>query len=90
MPNKLKQWHQAATTAEREKLAKIAGTTAATLEQMQGAYKTGGVVSLSPEKARALEEASLKFPNLPELRREDLCGACGRCDLAKVARKVGA
>ena len=86
--NKLLQWVKLATPDERRKLCEFAGTTYEAFLQMAGAYRTKGIVSVKPETARDLELASAQFPTLPALQREDLCLACGKCELAKIARTV--
>jgi hypothetical protein len=80
--NPFKTWMQESTAEEKRALAAAAGTTYDNLYQMAKAYRTGGKVSVTPDMARRLEKASKGA-----LRREDLCPACGRCDLAEKARK---
>ena len=90
MQNKLKDWVAKATMSERRRLCELASTTLEAFMQMVGAYRTKGVVSVEPETAARLEAASLKMPHLPVLKREDLCLACGKCELARIARQAGA
>lgn len=80
--NPLKSWWVQATPYQRDALAHEIGTTPQALRQMSMAYKTDGEVSLSPSTAAAIEKALHGA-----IRREDLCPACGQCDLAKVARR---
>lgn len=82
--NPLKKWWITATPYQRDALAHEIGTTTQALRQMAMAYKTDGEVSLSPTTAAAIEKALHGA-----LRREDLCTACGLCDLAKLARSKG-
>jgi hypothetical protein len=93
--NKLKRWMQGATPAEQRRLARLAGTSLGTLQQIAGGYRTKGKLSTTPELARRIELAAFKLR--PEhlgtgavvaLRREDLCRACRHCDLAKKARRA--
>lgn len=90
--NVLKAWLTAATPAQRARLAKEARTTAGTLHQLAGGFRTDGELRASPELAKRLEIASRRvknhWRNAPEpLRREDLCPACGACEFAKQCRK---
>lgn len=64
-------------TDVRERVARDAGTSTATLSQ----YVTGNR-SMSAAKAMLVEKAT----GVP---RESLCAACGACDLAKIARANG-
>ena len=88
--NILQSWLKEATLAERDKLIKFVKTTLGGLRQLAGAYRTGGKVHATPEMAAAVEKASIKLyrDGLPHVRREDLCPACGKCELAKIARAV--
>jgi len=88
--NALSNWMKTATATERAKLAKLAFTTLGTLQQIAGGYRTDGLASTKPELARKLEEASVVLVRvgLPSMQREELCPACGACDLAEEARKV--
>jgi len=85
MANKIRQWLDAATVPERNKLVRGARTTLGALRQKAGGYRNGGKVSLSPELARRVEiaAAKVKRDGLPELKRTEMCGACARCELAK-------
>jgi DNA-binding transcriptional regulator YdaS (Cro superfamily) len=74
----LKNWMAQATTAQQERLAKLAGTTRGTLYQY-----SSGVRKASSERAIALEEASKRFPKLPKLLRTDLSATCASCKFAK-------
>jgi len=87
--NVLRRWMAAATPAERRALALAAGTSYGSLHQMAGAYKRGGVLAVSAEMARRLEQASapLERPGLPVLRREELSPACAQCEFARMCRK---
>lgn len=78
----LKDFIDAASTAEREALAEAAGTTVNHLRfQLGGGHRHAG-----PELAARLERAAewlrLTNPALPPLLRTDLCAACAGCDLA--------
>lgn len=84
--NKLMNWAKTHTIAERKTLADKAKLSYAVLMQIAGAYRTNGVVSTTPETAAAIEAASIEMGDT--IKREDLCQACGRCELAKVARGV--
>lgn len=79
--NPLKKWWNAATPEAKRELAGAVGTTYGALHQMAGAYRTAGRVSLSPAMAAKIEHGTSG-----EIKREDLCTACRRCDLARVAR----
>ena len=71
-----------ASAAEKRALALAAGTSYDSLHQMAKAYRTGGYLRITPEMARKLELASKGV-----LHREELCPACGRCELASLARQ---
>lgn len=88
--NAMQAWVKKATIEERKRLAKLALTTPGHIMQIAGAYRTDGVASTTPELARRLEAAAIKIhrEGLPELVREDLCIACGRCELARKAREI--
>ena len=74
------------TTVQHRQLAKRARTSYAVLRQTAGAYRTGGVLTVTAEFARRLERASEQIPGAPVLKREELCPACGRCEFAKQCR----
>jgi hypothetical protein len=80
--NPLKAWMDQASAAEKRALALAAGTSYQSLHQMAKAYRTDGKLRITPDMARKLEIAS-KYA----LRREELCPACGRCELASLARQ---
>lgn len=88
--NILQSWLQAATIPERNKLIKFAKTSLGGLRQLAGAYRTKGKIRATPEVAAAVEKAAAKIHHegLPVIKREDLCPACGKCELAKIARSV--
>lgn len=85
--NKMKEWLMKATKAEALSLAEKAGTSIGVLRQIAGGYRTDGVASTTPETAKAIEKAAAKLPNLPELKRGDLCVACGKCEFYKESQK---
>lgn len=87
--NALRRWMTAATAEEKSKLAKLAGLSRAALAWAAGGYRSGGRADVAPEAARKIELAAGKIARdgLPTIRREDLSPACGRCELAKRARK---
>ena len=76
-----KEWMTDATPEAKAVLAAAAGTSVASLRQMAHGYRTNGYVRLTPEMARKIELASNG-----QFRREHLCPACGRCELAAKAR----
>lgn len=71
----------------RRLFAEYAGTSRSHLNNVTSSGKTVG-----PDLACRLEAAADRVRDVdrrvPRLRREDLCPACGRCDLARVARKA--
>lgn len=85
MSNPLKDWWTRATPEQKRKMADEVGTTVATLHQMAGAYRTKGQVSVSPLMAAKIERASGGA-----IKREQLCRACGQCELAEIARNTDA
>lgn len=89
MSNIFKKWMATATLAEKARLASLAKTTLGTLAQVAGGYRTNGRPSTGPELARRIEIAAVRVQRdgLPELKREDLCVACGKCEYARLARK---
>lgn len=90
--NILQRWLSQATQDEKSKLAKLAAITRENLRWVAGGYRSKGRVDVSPELARKMELASIKLQRagLDPLRREQLCQACGRCELAKAARQCEA
>jgi hypothetical protein len=90
--NILQRWLAGATQDEKGKLAKLAAITRENLRWVAGGYRSKGKVDISPELARRMELASIKIfrAGLEPLRREQLCQACGRCELAKAARQCEA
>lgn len=88
--NKMRQWLEAATREEFEKLAALTKRTIGTLRQIAGAYRTKGIAHTTPEVAREIELATIKLQRkgLPVVRREDLCPACARCEFLTKARKA--
>lgn len=90
--NVMKGWVAVASIDERKRLAELAASTPEQLMQVAGAYRNNGTPNALPEAAKRWEEASIELhasnSKLPVMRREDLCLACGNCDLAKQARNV--
>lgn len=84
--NALQSWLYKATPQQRRELAEKAGTTTASLHQASKAYRTKGVLRITPDLAARLEKASLSIAITPSLRREDLSPACSACDLAAKCR----
>lgn len=80
MCNPLKDWLGQVTNEQKLKVLAIAGITPGAFHQMQGAYRTDGVVSLTPEKARALELATAQVHGVPRLYRWQLCQSCAKCE----------
>lgn len=67
MSNELLRWRKGATGAEWSMLATLANTTTGYLDQI--AY---GNRRASPEKAKAIEDASQNFNNQPPITKESL------------------
>lgn len=67
MSNELLRWRKGSTTAEWSALAVLAKTTTGYLDQI--AY---GNRRASPEKAKAIEEATQSFNNQPPVSKESL------------------
>lgn len=80
--NPFREWMDRASPADKRALAVAVHTSTESLHQMSKAYRTGGKLRITPDMARKLEIASKGA-----LRREDLCPACGRCELASLARQ---
>lgn len=85
MHNPLKDWWTRATPEQKRNMADEVGTSVGAIHQMAGAYRTDGRVSVSPQVAAKIERASGG-----EIKREELCLACGQCELAEIAREAGA
>lgn len=83
--NTLKKWMQQATAAEKKQLAELAETTAGTLAQIAGGYRTDGEARVEPALAARLEHASktLKRTGLTPLKRTDLSPVCAACSFAR-------
>ena len=78
----IKKWMAAATVAEQEEMAKLAGTSRGTLYQYVSNRKT------SSERAIAIEAATKEMNKrtkgkLPVLYRTDLSNACSQCHFAR-------
>lgn len=82
----LKNWMTAATAKEKVALARRAKTSVPHLFQLSGGHRRA-----SAELAISIEKAALTLrkinPTLPELRREDMNGACRGCDFARRCRE---
>lgn len=81
-PNAIKIWMVAATTAEQEEMAALAGTSRSMLYQ----YVTNR--KASSERAAAIEEATKQMAKkskgrLPVVYRTDLSTACSQCHFAR-------
>ena len=90
MRNPLDTWMSQASPDEKRALASLAQLpSTGDLHQMAKAYRTNGKLSLTPDVARRLDEASRTpvLQHLPALAREELCPACGRCDFALLVRR---
>ena len=85
--NNFQRWYAQSTPDEKKALAERMGTSLATLRQAAGAWRSGGRTRVAPTFARALEEAMADLGH-PRVDREELCPACGACDLARIARKA--
>lgn len=81
MTNPLLEHTYTLTADQRKALAAKIGTSPAGLHQMAHAYRSKGILSLTPDLARRVEEATGKA-----VLREQCCAACGKCDLAAKAR----
>ena len=83
--NALQRWLAKATPQEKQKLSIHAKISRGAMQWLAGGYRTQGKLNASPEVARRIELASVKIARegLPQLKREDLCIACGRCEYAK-------
>lgn len=78
MTNPLLTWWSAATPEQRRDLAVTVGSTEESLRQTAHAYRTNGRLALTPELARKIDLALDG-----EVRREEMCPACGRCEYAQ-------
>lgn len=85
--NQLKLWMDAASPSEKTDLARLAGTTIGTLNQIAGGYRTGGHAAVRSGLARKLENAAKALqdlnPGLPDLLRIDLSPECRGCEFAQ-------
>jgi hypothetical protein len=70
------------TRRERTILAKKMRVALGTLDHI-----ASGIRQPSADMARRIEEATIKL-GWPVITRESLCRACGKCELAKRARKA--
>ncbi len=84
MTNPLLDHTYTLTADQRKALASRIGTSPAGLHQLSHAYRTAGKLSLTPDLARRVEEATSGA-----VLREQCCVACGKCDLAAKARTFG-
>lgn len=86
---KLLTWLRAASNEEKQQLYQLTGITRHGMHQMAHAYKTGGILSVSPESARKIEQATgtLARKGLPKLLREELSTICGACELPARCRR---
>ncbi|MFZ6767785.1 hypothetical protein ACO0LM_11945 [Undibacterium sp. Di26W] len=85
--NQLKLWLNAASAVERRNLAKEAGTTVGTLQQIAGAYRNDGVAQIRSGLAGKIANAAAllrkKNKELPEILRTDLSPECRGCEFAQ-------
>lgn len=81
MTNPLLDYTSHLTADQKRELAAAVGTTPAGLHQIAHAYRTKGVLSLTPDLAARIEAATSGA-----VLREQSCAACGRCELAVKAR----
>lgn len=83
--NAFAAWWASATRAERQELSQLTGISYASLKQTQGAYRTDGVLQMSPRNAIKIDRASGKLcrKGLAKLPRELLSPVCGGCEYAK-------
>lgn len=86
--NVLQKWMAKATPQEKVKLAIYSKTSRGALQWLAGGYRTKGKINTSPEAARRIELAAARLhrDGLPELKREQLCATCARCEYAKNAK----
>lgn len=80
--NPFRRWMDRANTKEKQRLARRARTSIGMLYYVAGGYRRKGRVDANPALARRIEIALDGA-----VRREQLCAACGRCELAKIARR---
>jgi len=82
--NVLREWLNAATEWEVDKLCLEAKTTKGTLQQHAGEYRHGKL-EMSAELAGRLAEAShrMEREGLPALRRVDMSSTCRDCGYAQ-------
>lgn len=67
--------------AQRKRLARLTGTTDKFLQHLQSGRR-----SASADMATRIEKSAKRMGL--DVPRESLCAACGRCDLARKARKA--
>jgi hypothetical protein len=81
--NALQDWMDRAKPAEKKQLAALAGTTMGALRQAAGAWRTNGILRLTPEFAQKVEAATrvihISHPELPVVTQGQLCPACNAC-----------
>jgi hypothetical protein len=94
MQNQLKAWMDKASPKQKKRLAELASTSLGALRQAAGAWRTEGLVNVTPAVAKRLEIAILQVNQenpdaaLPVVHREHLCVACGQCELALKCREA--
>lgn len=74
---------ESTTRRERTTLAKKMRVALGTLDHI-----ASGIRQPSANMARRIEEATIALGWEAPITRESLCEACGKCDLAKAARKA--
>jgi hypothetical protein len=84
----LKAWLRAASTEEREQLAKASGASVSYLYQLAKNDEDPAERNASAKMATAIEQAAAPITlaaggRLPTLLRTDLCEACMRCEFAQ-------
>jgi len=82
--NALRTWLRNGTTQDKKALARTSRISSAMLDQYSGGHR-----KMSATAARRIELATVKLRDTRAtevLRRERLCSACGKCELAKQAR----
>jgi len=83
--NRLRAWLTKGSAEEKRTLATLSGISTAMLDQYAGEHRKPSATA-----ARKIELASARMAKtheLPVIRRQDLCEACGRCEYAKAAAK---
>jgi DNA-binding transcriptional regulator YdaS (Cro superfamily) len=81
--NPIKIWMRAASAAEQDQMAALAGTTRPMLYQYAGGFRETSSERAVQIEAATMQMAKLTSNRLPVIYRTDLSSACAQCHFAR-------